>query len=76
MCVPSLNEIRETVFDVSCTQVKMYSGGATEVKAIYPKFSSGDINIYYVMIKSEKKNEFFYINLLDFLFALDEKNMI
>ena len=45
MCVPSLNEIRESVFELSRTQVKMYGGDVTDVKPIYPKLSSGDINI-------------------------------
>ena len=53
MCVPSLNEIRERIFELSRTQVKMYSGGgggggsgATDVKPIYPRLSSGDIMNY------------------------------
>ena len=45
MCVPSLNEIHESVFELSCTQIKTYGGGGvTDVKPIYPRLSSGDIN--------------------------------
>ena len=51
MCVPSLNEIRESVFELSRTQVKTYGGGGgggggggvTDLKPIYPRLSSGDI---------------------------------
>ena len=54
MCVPSLNEIRESVFELSRTQVKTYGGGggggATDLKPIYPRLSSGDINIFLVKI--------------------------
>ena len=39
-CVPSLNEIRESIFDLSRTQVKMY-GSLMEVKPVYPQFLSG-----------------------------------
>ena len=41
----SLNEIRDSVFELSRTQVKMYGGGAMDVKPIYPRLLSGDINI-------------------------------
>ena len=43
MCVPSLNEIRESVFKLSRTQLQTYGGGAMDVKPIYPRLSSGDI---------------------------------
>ena len=39
MCVPSLNEIHESIFEVSGTQVKTYGGGVTEVKPVYPQHS-------------------------------------
>ena len=48
MCVQSMNEIRESVFELSRTQVKTYgggSGGATDLTPIYPRISSGDIII-------------------------------
>ena len=49
MCVPSLNEIRGSVFELLCTQVKTYGGGgsATDLKPIYPRLSSGDITKHY-----------------------------
>ena len=40
MCVPSLNEIRDIIFELSRTQV---GGGTMEVKPVYPQVSSGDI---------------------------------
>ena len=49
MCVASLNEIRESIFELLRTHVKTYgsggSGGGTNMKSIYPRLSSGDINI-------------------------------
>ena len=35
MCVPSLHEICGSVFELPCTQVKMYGGGVTHMKPIY-----------------------------------------
>ena len=50
MCVPSLNEIRESIFELSRTQVKTYGGGgATDLKPIYPRLSSGDIIMGFVL---------------------------
>ena len=43
MCVPSLNEIHESVFELSHTKVKTFGGGVMEVKPVYPRLSSGDI---------------------------------
>ena len=43
MCVPSLNEISESVFELSLTQIKTYDGGATEMKPVYTPLLSGDI---------------------------------
>ena len=46
MCVPSLNEICVSIFEISHTQVKMYGGGGDswpDVKPIYPQLLSGDI---------------------------------
>ena len=43
MCVPSLNEIRKSVFELSRIQVKTCGSGAADVKPIYPPLSSGDI---------------------------------
>ena len=45
MDVPSLNEIRESVFELSRTQVKSYGDGTMEVKLVYPQLSSGDTMI-------------------------------
>ena len=45
MCVPSLNEICESMFGLTCTQVKAYCGIAMDVKPEYPGLSSGDIII-------------------------------
>ena len=43
--VPSLNEICESIFELSCTQVKTYgSGGERDVKPVCPRLSSGDTN--------------------------------
>ena len=39
-------EIRESVFELSGTQVKTYGGGATEVKPVYPRLLSG---VYIIM---------------------------
>ena len=43
MCVPSLNEIHESVFVLSQTQVKTFDSGVMEVKPVYPRLSSWDI---------------------------------
>ena len=48
MCVPSLNEICESVFHLSCTQVKTCSAGGggsgeMDVKPVYLKLLSWDI---------------------------------
>ena len=47
MCVPSLNEIRESIFQLLCTKDKTYGGGAaTDLKQTYPTlFVWGDVNI-------------------------------
>ena len=45
MCVPSLNEIHESVFELSYTQVKMF-GSSVDVKPVYPRLSSWDIMKY------------------------------
>ena len=51
MCMPSLNEIRESILELSRTQVKRYGGhGATDVKPTYPRLLSGNI------IKCRHKN--------------------
>ena len=42
MCVPSLNEIHESVFELLSTQVI----GMMEVKPVYPRLSSWDIMKY------------------------------
>ena len=37
MCVPSLNDICESIFELLRTQVQTYGcGGITEVKPVYP----------------------------------------
>ena len=44
MCVPSLNKIRESVFELLYTQVKPYGGGGmTEVKPVHPQLLPGDV---------------------------------
>ena len=46
MRVPNLNEIHESVFELSHTQVKMFGSGVMEVKPVYPRLSSCDIIKY------------------------------
>ena len=45
MCVPSLNEICESIFELSHTQAKTYSSrdGTRDVKPVYPQLSAGNI---------------------------------
>ena len=43
MCMPSLNDICESIIDLLHTQIKMYCGRATDVKPVYPQILSGDI---------------------------------
>ena len=43
MYVPSLNEICESIFELSCTEVKAYDDGTADTKPIHPQLSSGDI---------------------------------
>ena len=37
MCVPSLNEIHESVFELSHSQLKVFGSGMMEVKPVYPR---------------------------------------
>ena len=44
----SLNEIHESSFESSCTQVKTCgsgNGGVTDFKPVYPPLSSGDTRV-------------------------------
>ena len=52
--MPSLNEIRESLLELSCTQVKTYGDGMTNMKPIYSRLSSGDITKYNHILKSFK----------------------
>ena len=45
MCMPSVNEISESVFELSCTQVTTYGSGKKDVKLLCPQILSGDIII-------------------------------
>ena len=40
MCVSSLNEICESIFELSRTQVKMCGSRVTHMKPVYPRLSS------------------------------------
>ena len=46
MCVPSLNEICESIIELLRTQVKIYSsgGGMMDMNPVYLQFSSGGCN--------------------------------
>ena len=44
MCVPSFNEIRESVFELLCTQVKMYGSSTMDMNPVHRLLSSGYIN--------------------------------
>ena len=48
MCVPSLNEIHESIFASLCTQVQTYGGGGgkMDMKPVHNRLSSGDKIIY------------------------------
>ena len=46
MCVPSLNEIHDSIFELSLTQVKTFASGLMEVKSVYPRLLSVDIMKY------------------------------
>ena len=54
MCVPSLNDICESICELSRTQVKMYGGGTTDVKPIYHRLLSGDIIIIFLIFIDTK----------------------
>ena len=45
MCVPSLNEISETNFELLRTQVKTFGDGATDLKPVHPWLSSVDTSL-------------------------------
>ena len=64
----SLNEIRESVFELLRTQVKTYGGGgggggATDVRPIYTQLSSWDINKYTSNTCTHTKNKKFKLHL-------------
>ena len=46
MCVPSLNEICENIFELLRTQVKTYGSGAMDVTPIYPQTCSKSLYLY------------------------------
>ena len=48
MCVSSLNEIRESVSELSRTQNQTYNGSVTDMKPVRSRLSSGDIIILFV----------------------------
>ena len=52
----SLNEIHESIFELLRTKVKTNGGGsgATDVKPVYPRLLSGDINIMHTEAMDDK----------------------
>ena len=55
MHVPSLNEINESIFELSHTQVKTYAGcSKTDLKPVYSLLSSGDMIIIFQKVEMKR----------------------